>query len=271
MAELALCHRGGLAILCVPGWAEKGALAAFSTRLGGVSRGPYTSLNLSFNAGDEAEAVLANRRRLACALGVPLEHWVTGQQVHGRRVAVVGEAEAGRGAAAPETALPATDALVTCTPGLLLVAFFADCVPILFFGPRAAAVGVAHAGWRGTVAGIATATATAITEQLGAAPDDLLVAIGPHIGPCCYLVGEEVVAGLAELLGGEVDKVVVRQGDRWRADLGRANALALQRWGLTARQIAVFPYCTSCRQDWFYSHRGAGGVAGRFAALIGLR
>lgn len=268
---LELLERDGVAFFRVPGWAEKGALAVFSTRRGGVSRGSYATLNLSFNTGDEAGAVLANRRRLARALGVRLERWVAGQQVHGRRVALVGEADAGRGATALDGALPATDALITRTPGLVLTAYFADCVPVLFFSPRAPAVGVAHAGWRGTVAGIAAATAEAMVRELGVDPADLLVAVGPYIGPCCYSVGEEVVAGLEGLLGREAEQVVTRQGNRWQVDLGRANFLALRRFGLAAEQVALFSCCTSCHQEWFFSHRGSGGGAGRFAALIALQ
>lgn len=251
-------------------WQKEGVLAFFSTRRGGVSAGPYASLNLGFGTGDSPRRVLENRRRLAEALELPLERWVAGQQVHGCRVAVVGPEDAGKGAASPDDALPATDGLVTASPGLVLTGYFADCVPLLFFSPAARAVGVVHAGWRGTVAGIAELALRVMEEALGADRKELWAAVGPCIGPCCYTVGEEVAAGLAKLLGPEACRALVSAESRWRADLGEANATLLRRSGIREERIVVFPACTACRHEEFFSFRRAQGVTGRFAALITL-
>jgi YfiH family protein len=236
-----------------------------------VSRGPYAALNLGFSTEDEPEAVLENRRRLARGLGLPLERWVAARQVHGARVAVVGAAEAGRGAVAAETALPEVDALITSTPGIVLTAYFADCVPLLFFCSQPRAAGVAHAGWRGTAAGVAVATVAAFKTYLGAEASALRVVVGPHVGPCCYRVGEEVVAALAERLGPDGEGWATRKDGQWWVDLGEANVRLLERAGLSRDQIRRFSPCTSCREEWFYSFRRDRGRTGRFAALICLR
>ncbi|MBC7335091.1 MAG: peptidoglycan editing factor PgeF [Clostridia bacterium] len=270
MAGFEMIKEDGLTYFLVSGWYEEGALAVFSTRRGGLSGGSYATLNLSFRVGDEAATVRENRRRLARALGIPVERWVAGAQVHGSRVAEVGEAEAGQGAMRAEDAIAAADGLVTRLPRLALVGLFADCVPLLFFRRFPPAVAVIHAGWRGTVAGIAQAAVDALCCEPGAGPADLKVAIGPSIGPCCYIVGEEVVAGLRALLGPEVETVVFPEGQRWRADLAQANVLALRRRGVAAEQISLFSRCTACHPEWFYSHRRDGGRSGRFAALVSL-
>ncbi|MGB9886045.1 MAG: peptidoglycan editing factor PgeF [Moorellales bacterium] len=252
-------------------WEPYAVTAGFSTRRKGVSGGPYAALNLGFNTEDEPQAVLQNRLRLARQLNLPLERWVAAHQVHGTRVAVVGAAEAGRGAATPETALAEADALITSTAGLVLTAYFADCVPLLFFCPQPRAVGVAHAGWRGTAAGVAQAVVAAFRAHLGVEAPDLRVVVGPHVGSCCYRVGEEVVAALAERLGRDTSGWATQKEGQWWVDLGEANIRVLERSGLGRDQIRRFSPCTSCRVEWFYSFRRDRRRTGRFTALICLR
>ena len=168
----------------------------FSTRAGGVSAPPFDSLNLGASWGDAAASVEENRRRLLRAVGVagPL-HVV--RQVHGAAVARV---RAGDDPAA--IARIEADALITDDPGVALGVFVADCIPALIVDPRTGAVAAAHAGWRGTVAGVLPAVVRALVDELGARPDDLRVVLGPAIGPCCFEVGAEVVAAFAGELGG---------------------------------------------------------------------
>ncbi len=173
-------------------------VAAFTTRKGGVSRGRFAQCNLGLAVGDEPAAVVENRRRALSALGLELSSAVAAQQVHGDRVARVGRAEAGRGALARETAIPGVDALITDETGLTLIIGCADCVPVYLVDPDRPAIGLAHAGWRGTVGKIATQTVRAMTGAFGSRPDRLLAAIGPSIGPCCYEVDETVAGPLRE-------------------------------------------------------------------------
>lgn len=252
----------------IPDWRENGVIAGFSTRQGGFSKGAYTSLNISFLVGDQDNSVLENRQRLARAMELPLERWVVASQVHGTRVEIVDAASLGRGAFKPDDAVPNCDGLITRTSGVVLMAHFGDCVPLLFRARQSGAVGVVHAGWRGTVAGIAQKAVVAFEQRLGIQKTDLEVAIGPSIGLCCYKVGEEVNRGLAKLLGRQAEDVIVSSKEGSRVDLARANALALLNSGLSPSQVNLFSDCTCCNTDLFFSHRHAGGPAGRFAALI---
>ncbi len=236
---------------------------AITTRLGGHSAGHLASLNLGHTVGDAPEAVAHNHARLLAALDIPAERVVTAHQVHGTRVAVATPADGGR-------VIPQTDALITVTPGLYLMLRYADCVPVLLYDPRRGAIGLAHAGWQGTLAGTAARAAKTMIAEFGCRPEDLQAAIGPSIGPCCYEVGPEVVAA-AEAAFPQAPDLLRRRRPNGHAylDLWSANAYQLAQVGL--RQIECARLCTACRTDLFYSHRAEGGRTGRFAAIIGLR
>ena len=234
---------------------------AVFTRLGGYSEGPFASLNVGHTVGDDATHVEANHAALYAALGIAPAQVVCGRQVHGSRVAVVTAADGGQ-------ALPATDALVSDTPGLALLLRYADCVPVFFAAPRGGAVGLAHAGWRGTVARIAAVTALSLAEAFGCRPQEIVAGIGPCIGPCCYQVGPEVLAQVRAAFGEGAPALISRQQADGAAhlDLWEANVHQLREVGV--EQIEVAGLCTRCRRDLFYSHRGDGGRTGRFAAVI---
>jgi YfiH family protein len=244
-------------------------MAAVSTRHGGVSTGPLASLNLGFDCGDEPARVQANRYRLCCALGLEPHRIVCARQVHGTVVRVVGEESAGAGFGDPAAALSSVDGLVTDQRGLALWLVFADCVPILAFDPDRPAVGIAHAGWRGTAGRIAAALVATMTSTFGSRPERLRVAIGPCIGPCCYAVGEEVVAAVTAAVS-DPSRVLVASTP-CRLDLGEANRQILVAAGVTPAHIALSGQCTACRVDEFYSHRAQGGRAGRMAAVVAVR
>ncbi len=232
------------------------------SRLGGVSQPPFDSLNLSMSVPDEPDAVIENRRRFYSVLNVDPATAVRTVQVHGARVAAVGPADV-------NVLQRATDGLVTATPGLPLVMAFADCTPIMLYDPVRGAVGIAHAGWRGTVAGVCQAAVQQMVDSLGCRPADICAAIGPAIGPCCYEVGPEVVRAMGKALGTTDGLFRPGNGDRPHLDQGAANELALRRAGV--EQVEQAELCTACRVDEFYSHRAEAGRTGRFGAIIMLR
>jgi YfiH family protein len=231
-----------------------------TTRAGGVSVGPYSSLNLGLSVGDHPEAVDENRARLTLSLGFEAERLVTTPQVHGKNVLVVDERTA------PEALSIRADILVTREPGFLLMQRFADCVPLLLWHPDAQVVSVAHAGWRGTVIGVAGRTVEAVAE-LGGAPDGVRAAIGPSIGPCCFEVGDEVVAQFPDADGA----CTVGPRGRPHLDLWEINRCQLVAAGVPADRIEVAGACTRCQPETYFSHRALGYPAGRFGAAIGLR
>lgn len=242
-----------------------------TTRIGGVSSPPYASLNLGFQVPDDPRAVLANRLRVAEAVDLPLESFVFCRQHHGAHVTVVGRHDRGRGARELADALGGTDALLTGDPDVCLVVLVADCVPILLFDPVQRAVAAAHAGWRGTVAGVAVHTVRALCARFGSAPADIRAGIGPSIGPHCYEVGPEVIQR-AERAGLSWDGLVVsRNRDRAYFNLWEANRRQLIEAGLREKHVEVASICTHCQAEEFFSERAGHRPTGRFAAGIFLR
>jgi YfiH family protein len=237
-----------------------GVLHAVFTRIGGVSQGSFATLNLGHTVGDDLAAVEENHRRALGVLALRPNEVVSPYQVHGARVGLVGRAHAG-------TVQAATDALVTAEPEVPVLMRFGDCTPILFFDPVQRVVGMAHAGWRGVVAGSAAATVRTMVQRLGCDPGDVWVGIGPTIGPCCYEVGAEVAEAVksACLPGTDVTR---RVNGRLHLDLPGAVRAQLQAIGV--ERIEDAGLCTACRVDEFFSHRAERGHTGRFGIVIGL-
>ena len=251
-----------------PAWA--GAAHGFSTRLGGVSPAPWDSLNLGAARGDDPANVAENFRRFCAAVGADPAALVKNKQVHGDRVRAVGPEDILAGPAAP--GLFEADGLVTDRPGVCLAVFSADCIPVLLYDPVRRVVGAVHAGWRGTALGAAARAAEAMVRDFGCAPGDILAAIGPGIGPCCFETHGDVPAGLRAGLGAEAEPFIapVPGTDKFHVDLKGANARWLERSGLDPARIAVCPACTACRGDLFWSHRRPGARRGSMAAVIQL-
>lgn len=263
----AVVERGGLPVLTWPLLAHPGVEAVVTTRAGGVSAGPYATLNLGLHVGDDPVAVVENRGRAAAAIGLGLQYLVFCTQAHGREVVTVGVADRGRGATSAARAIPGADALVTRDPDVGLVVMVADCVPIVLFDPVTATLACVHAGWRGTVARVVDAALEAMAG-LGARPADVLAGIGPAIPQGRYQVGPEVAAAAREHLPAIADGVLEPDaGDRWRFDLSAANRALLEHAGLRPEHIAVTAEPTGGR---FFSDR-AERPCGRFAALARLR
>lgn len=234
------------------------------TRLGGVSRKPFESLNLSISVPDDPDAVMENRRRFYEAMAVDRSQVARTIQVHSANVAAVGPGDV-------DKAHPATDGLVTAVAGVPLVMAFADCAPILLHDPVKEVVGMVHAGWRGTVAGVCQAAVTKMVQAYGCRPPDIRAAIGPAIGPCCYEVGADVAEAAKEAFG-STDSLVQPSpagGGGLVFDQWTANELALRRAGIS--QIERADICTACHVDEWFSHRAESGRTGRFGAIIALR
>ena len=236
----------------------------FSTRFGGVSEGYLESLNLGVHRGDSLENVLENYRILGDAVGFDREKTVFTRQTHTDIVRVVDGSNAGEGLYRPVE--PECDALVTNTPGLALCAFTADCTPILLWDRKTGAVGAVHAGWRGTVAGIAAKTVAAMAAEFGTDPADVAAAIGPNIGACCFETGEDVPAALRACLGEKAEAFIRPKGEKYLVDLKGANRAILENAGV--RDITLSGECTYCRPDRFWSHRRVGQNRGSLAAII---
>ena len=226
-----------------------GASAAFSTRLGGVSEGSFESLNLGILTADVAEAVRENRRRLSATLALEPERVVIGRQVHGAEIAHHEGPQEPAPWAAPGPDPPGVDGHVLTAPGLAGLVFVADCLPIALAG--ADGVAILHGGWRGLAAGIVGAGVDAIAATAAA--------IGPGIGPCCFEVGDEVLAAFAPLGPGLADERML--------DLVAVARRLLERAGVAEGSIESADLCTRCHPDLFFSHRGQGPDTGRQAGV----
>jgi YfiH family protein len=266
-----LRRRGGLDVLAWPAFDGLAVDTLITTRHGGVSRGPYQSLNLALHVGDDRQDVLENRRRAAAALGTDPGDMVFCNQAHGRDVHVVTAADRGRGMASMDTAIAATDALVTTEPGVVLTVMVGDCVPVVLYDPAAQVLACVHAGWRGTVARVTEATVDAMRD-LGSRPEDIVAGIGPAVGPERYQVGPEVAEAARNCFPASASEVIRPDGTgRWLFDLWQANRVLLREAGLRDENVHVAALPTgSAGGGLFFSDRDA-RPCGRFAAIARLR
>jgi YfiH family protein len=262
-------QQGDLEVLSWPLFDGLGIDVMVTTRHGGVSTGPYATLNLGLHVGDSPADVLENRRRVADALGAAPGDFVFCNQAHGREVRIVSAADRGRGALVLEDAIGDTDALVTSDPGTILVVMVADCVPIVLYDPAAQVLACVHAGWRGTVARVTDAALDAMAS-LGARPERVLAGVGPAISPEGYQVGEDVVAAAGRCFGGDAGDIIVPDGSgRWLFDLWAANRRILHEAGVPDDQVQVAELPTGPAGGPFFSDRAV-RPCGRFAAIARL-
>jgi polyphenol oxidase len=249
-----------------------GLTAGFTGRDGGVSEAPFNSLNLGLHVGDNPEAVIENRKRLADAVGIPFQAWTYGEQVHGCDVQQVEQADAGRGTCSREDAFQAKDAFITAEQGICLAGLFADCVPLLFVDPEHSAVGLAHAGWKGTVLRVAEHTVRAMAGRFGSRPEAIHAAIGPSIGSCCYEVDEHVISRVKQEAGVAGDPYYAASGEgRYMLNLQEINRQIMIEAGIMPHHIEITMLCTGCTTEHFFSHRKENGTTGRMAAWIGWK
>ena len=253
---------------------------AFSTRMGGVSDGIYSSMNFKEDGADTNENVRENYRRIAKALGCDVKKMVRSQLSHGIRVHEVEHQDFGVGALAKSTLLD-YDGLITNIPGVTLVATFADCVPLYFVDEAHHAIGLAHSGWRGTVDRIAWNMLSAMEKAYGTRPEDLQIAIGPCICGDCYEVGAELRDAFAKDFSGEIEEQtgilfeqICRSGmaeGKYQLDLRLANLQSFLKAGIPREQIEVSDICTCCNPELIFSHRYTKGMRGASAAFLGIK
>ena len=248
---------------------------AVSTRIDGVSKPPFDSLNLALHVGDEPENVIANRKKFVQSLGFKLSDIVTPNQVHGEKIFRVDENYRGCGCKNYADSIPETDALITNVPKLPLMLCFADCVPIFFVDVENRAIGLAHGGWRGTFKKIAAKTLLKMGDEFGTRPENCLIGIAPSIGACCYEVGGEVLDKCKIAFPKNVDELLIERDGKIFLDLWRANVVQLLEIGACEENIDVANECTCCNDGWYFSYRAAHKKnldrTGRIAALIALK
>jgi polyphenol oxidase len=263
---------GDLRLLTWPALDASGAGAAVTARAGGVSSGPYESLNLSLSVGDDPGCVLENRHRLATAFGAAPGDFVFARQVHGAGVRVVTEADRGSGAFRLDDAVDDTDALVTTSPAVVLAILTADCVPIVLHDPVAGVLACVHAGWRGTVAGVTAAT-LAVMRGLGTRPSDVVAGVGPAVGADRYQVGPDVHQAVTRSFGPASAQFIHPDPSapgRWRLNLRAANRHALRQAGVPGARIHATDIPTGPVPGHFFSDRAA-RPCGRLALAARLR
>ncbi len=235
----------------------------FTTRLGGVSTGTQSSLNLAIGRGDSKENVEANLRILADALEFDPEKLVLTRQTHSDIVRIVTEEDCN---GFFHKDYPECDALVTNVPGLTLLVFTADCTPLLLHDPVTGAVGAAHAGWRGTAQAIGAKTVQAMVDAFGCDVKNIHATIGPNIGQCHFETNADVPQAMVAAFGPEVEAYIKVKGPKYHLDLKAINAMILRRSGVT--HIEVSDSCTYCENSRFWSHRFTKGDRGSQGALI---
>ena len=246
--------------------------SAFSTRLGGVSEGYYSSLNLSFDRGDDPARVLENFKRIGASMGVAVEDMVLSKQTHTTNVRVVTEEDKGKGVIR-ERDYTDVDGMITNVPGICLVTSYADCVPLYFVDPVKKAIGLSHSGWRGTVGKIGKNTVQLMQEQFGSKPEDLLAAVGPSVCMDCYEVSEDVIGQFQEAFESKYwqELFYKKENGKYQLNLWKANELIFLESGILPEHMAITNVCTHCNSKILYSHRTMGNNRGNLCAFLALK
>ena len=262
----------GVTYLAFPALLESGMVRhGFSTRMGGVSEGPYATMNFSFTRGDDPEAVRENYRRMAEALRVDMEKMVLTWQTHTTNVRVVSEEDLGKGII-KERDYRDVDGLVTDMPDVTLVTFFADCVPLYFLDKKNHAIGLSHSGWRGTVKRMGEKTLETMAEAFGTRPEDVTACIGPSICMDCYEVGGEVIEEFAAEFPEAVhDRLFYKkENGKYMLNLWEANRIVLMDAGIREENLSVTDICTHCNPELLFSHRRSPEKRGNLCAFLCL-
>lgn len=226
--------------------------------------------NVAYSPPRDQDDAWAMRTAWCATVGIDPESIVTAGQVHGSATCIVTMDDLGTGARPGSGRVALCDALLTSSPGPVLLTLHADCLPLILVDPDLPAVASVHAGWRGTVAGVTGAAVHAMATEFGSDPNRILAFLGPSICQRCYEVGDEVAAAWRELAGDEADRALARSGNRCHFDLKEANRLQLLNAGLDKSHIDTSPICTKCEPDGWFSHRGQGPETGRFGAFVAI-
>jgi polyphenol oxidase len=246
-------------------------LAGFTTKNGGVSKGDFSTFNLGLHVNDDIYAVCSNRKLLGDYVGIPTENWVGCEQIHKASVAKVTKARGGKGSLNYQDSLQGTDAIYTTETNILLTLCFADCVPLYFYEPNSKIIGIAHAGWKGSVNDIAGEMIRAWVKYEGVNPQNIYASIGPSIGSCCYIVDDRVINCIKELnINNDQIYLEVSNG-QYRLNLKSLNKKLMISAGIPKDHITTSSYCTSCDEELFFSHRRDKGNTGRMLSFIGRK
>ncbi|MEG1575938.1 MAG: peptidoglycan editing factor PgeF [Clostridium sp.] len=245
---------------------------AFSTRLGGVSKGDFQTMNFSFTRGDDRDDVLENYQRMAGALGVERARMVLTYQTHTTNVRRVTEEDAGKGILI-ERDYRDVDGLITNIPGITLVTFFADCVPLYFLDPIHKAIGLSHSGWRGTVNRMGKVTIEAMVREFGSCPEDIIACVGPSICQDCYEVGEEVAVEFKNTFDSLYydDILLDKKNGKYHLNLWKANEIILREAGIRKENLSITNICTYCNSELLFSHRKSAERRGNLCAFLCLK
>jgi polyphenol oxidase len=259
-------------IYMIDSWVQKfpGLTAGMTTNKGGFSKGCFGELNLGFHVGDEFQDVCSNREKAAEILDFPLNLWVGAEQTHGHTIQKVKKADTGKGAGSYDTSFKGTDGFYTNEKGILLSLCFADCVPIYFIAPDKKMIGIAHAGWKGTVNQIARHMVNAWgLEEIR--QEEIFVVIGPSICGNCYIVDDKVINFVENILEDSDEKPynLVKEG-QYSLDLRELNKRILLKAGVPEKNITLTGLCSSCDEE-FFSHRRDQGRTGRMLSFIGWK
>ena len=246
-----------------------GTRHAFTTRLGGVSKGPFASLNLRFSSDDARENVIENYRLLCDAIGVDVTRAVPTHQLHHDNIRVVTEADAGKLFSKPRD-YEDVDALITDVPHIPLFIYSADCGITLLHDPVSRCIGAVHSGWRGVAMGILPKTVEEMCRVYGARPENIRLAMGASICQNCFETDGDVPDAMRDAMGSAADPFMERRGAKWHIDLRGINVHRLKALGVQEQHMDLLPLCTACRTDLYWSHRLTGGNRGVQGAVIAL-
>jgi polyphenol oxidase len=241
----------------------------FTTRIGGVSKGVYNSLNLGLKKLDRREAVLKNYEIIANTIGIDVKNMVLSDQIHLDKVKYVDSKDKGKGIFY-ESDIVGYDGLMTDHRGIALVTFYADCVPLFFLDTKNNCIAMSHAGWKGTVLKIAQNTLNEMNTRFNTNPDECIVAIGPSIGQCCFEVGKEVLGVFQEKFSNWQEFCKLKENDKAYIDLKLCNRLQLEEAGVLSVNIDISKECTCCKKDIYFSHRGDKGNTGSLCGIMEL-
>jgi YfiH family protein len=248
-----------------------GLIVGFSSKSGGVSSGGFSTLNLGLHVGDQPQSVISNRKILAQNTSFPINKWVFAEQIHSTNIEKVSKHECGKGFSSYEDGLSNCDGLYTDEKGVMLSLCFADCVPLYFIEPEKSLIGVAHAGWKGTVMDIGGDMIRRWKSDEGVNSSDIKAVIGPAIGSCCYIVDDRVISSINKVIIQKypVPFSTISEG-QYKLDLKQLNKYLLLEAGVKEENISISQQCTSCEKDLFFSHRRDKGKTGRMLSFIGI-
>jgi YfiH family protein len=261
-------------LLCLSPWKAQcsNLTVGITTKNGGYSKDSFQTFNLGLHVHDFKANVIQNRNKLADILKFPITDWVCSEQVHDHHIKKVIRSDRGKGIYTYEEGIPNTDGIYTEEKNVLLTSVYADCVPLYFWAPEHGLIGLAHAGWKGSVKEIASRMICCWVEKEGIPKEGIFVAIGPSIQDCCYIVDDRVINEIQKIIkDGEKPPYKEVSTGQYSLNLSYLNKLLLLKAGVLEKNISMSSKCTSCEEQLFFSHRRDQGKTGRMMSFIGYK